>query len=204
MISLKCLIVFISLASLYLMPPVAGKKQSKLSPAQQVPADSGVKSQKTQDRVNDMNKIIYVSATLACDANRAFEMFTVKNRIQSWLSPLAYVEPVINGKYELFFDPSDPENNSTFGCKITAIVPGKLLSFEWKGPKQFKHFMNQANPLTHVVVSFIPCDKASTPCTEVYLIHSGWRNSAEWEEAREWFNKAWTAAFEQLEKQVNK
>lgn len=203
MIMLKRLIALISLVGLYLMPQVTLGNAFKPHP-QRISADSQVKGSRPHDGVNDMDKIIYVSATLDCDVNRAFEMFTVKERIQSWLAPLAYVEPVINGKYELFFDPADPENNSTIGCKITAIAPGKLLCFEWKGPKQFKHFMNQADPLTHVVVSFMPCDKASTPCTEVHLIHSGWRKSSEWEEAREWFNKAWTVAFEQLKKQVNK
>lgn len=150
-----------------------------------------------------MDKIIYQRARLQCDAHRAFEMFTVNELVQSWLAPLAEIEPFVGGKYELFWDPGDREINSTIGCKVTAVERDKVLSFEWKGPTQYQHFMNDADPLTHVVVFLVPCDQVTAPCTEAHLIHSGWRSSAEWEEAREWFERAWGAAFEELENQVN-
>ncbi len=153
-----------------------------------------------------MDKILYHSIRLDCDPKQAFKMFTVNEYLESWLTMKAEVEPRIGGKYELFWNPQDRENDSTLGCKITAIEPNKLLSFEWRGPKQYKHFMNKTNPLTHVVVSFIPCNKINnqSPCTEVHLVHSGWRSSTEWEEARLWFKKAWQNAFENLKKQINK
>ena len=91
------------------------------------------------------------------------------------------------------------ENNSTIGCRITAIEPDQFLSFEWRSPKQFKHFANQADPLTHVVVLFVPRGES----THVHLIHSGWRGTPEWEEARRWQGQAWSVAFERLEKLVN-
>ena len=49
-----------------------------------------------------------------------------------------------------------------------------------------------------VVVFFIPHGAE----TDVHLIHSGWRNTAEWEEARQWQATAWRGAFKELEKQV--
>ncbi|TKJ29008.1 MAG: hypothetical protein CEE40_10040 [Chloroflexi bacterium B3_Chlor] len=150
-----------------------------------------------------MDKIIYQRARLRCDSHRAFEMFTVNGLLESWLTALAEVEPVVGGKYELFWDPGDKEINSTIGCKVTAIERDKFLCFEWKGPAQYQHFMNEADPLTHVVVFFMPREDDSVPSTEAHLIHSGWRGSAEWEEAREWFERAWGAAFKELENQVN-
>ena len=143
-----------------------------------------------------MNNIIHVSARLNCGANRAFEMFTSSKLLQSWLVPLAEVEPVVRGRYELFWQPEDRENFSTLGCRVTAIEPDSFLSFEWKGPKQFKHFMNEADPLTHVTVFFIPSSENET---QAHLIHSGWRSGPEWEDARQWFERAWSAAFEQLQ-----
>jgi len=68
-----------------------------------------------------MTKILHHSVRLNCDTHRAYEMFTVNKLLQSWLTKLADVEPVVGGKYELFWDPEDKENNSTIGCKITAI-----------------------------------------------------------------------------------
>ena len=152
-----------------------------------------------------MNKILYQTVRLHCDANQAFEMFTKNEHLQSWLTTVADVEPKVGGKYELFWNPDDRENDSTIGCKVTAIGPNTFLAFEWKGPKQYKHFMNEADPLTHVVVFFIPCnpENPSTHSTEVHLIHSGWGSTAEWEEARLWFERAWTEAFKTLRKQIN-
>jgi uncharacterized protein YndB with AHSA1/START domain len=143
-----------------------------------------------------MDKIIHLSVFLHTPPDKAFDMFTNSHLLESWLTVLAEVEPVIGGKFELFWEPEDKANNSTLGCKITAIEKNKFLSFEWHSPKQFKHFANTSDPLTHVVVFFIP--KASN--TEVHLIHSGWRSSSEWEEARIWQEKAWKLAFNTLVK----
>ena len=147
-----------------------------------------------------MSRILNLSVLLECDTKKAFSMFTVNEMLQSWLTVIADVEPKVGGKYELFWDREDRDNNSTIGCSITAIEENKFLSFEWKGPSQFKHFMNNIVPLTHVVVFFIPQMKGNSSFTEVHLIHSGWGDSAEWEEARKWFAQAWSAAFERLAK----
>jgi uncharacterized protein YndB with AHSA1/START domain len=145
-----------------------------------------------------MDKIIYLNTALDCNPVRAFEMFTVNELLESWLTMKADVEPVVSGKYELFWNPENREIDSTIGCKVTAVEPGKFIAFEWKGPAQYDDFMNAADPLTHVVAFFVPAgDK-----TEVHLVHSGWRNTPEWEEARQWFVKAWDYAFKRLEEKT--
>lgn len=151
------------------------------------------------NKESNMNKIVHLSARLQCDVHRAFEMFTLNPLLESWLVNVAEVEPVAGGKYELFWEPEDRENNSTIGCRVTGIELNKFISFEWRSPKQYKHFANNADPLTHVVVFFVP----DGGITEVHLIHSGWRSLAEWEEARVWQDKAWAMAFKELERQVN-
>jgi uncharacterized protein YndB with AHSA1/START domain len=157
----------------------------------------------TQDTIakekRSVNKIIHVSTVLNCTPQKAFAFFTGNTLLQSWLTAVAEVEPKVGGKYELFWQPSDRENNSTIGCKVTAVEQNEFISFEWRSPKQFKHFANSADPLTHGVVFFIPKEDS----TEVHLIHSGWRSSPEWEEARQWQLNAWNGAFEQLRKKVN-
>ncbi len=147
-----------------------------------------------------MDNVIHHTVHLMCDPHKAFEMFTENHSIVSWLCPVAEVEAISGGKYELFWEPDNREDNSTIGCCITAIEPGQFLSFEWRSPKQFKHFANNADPLTHVVVFFIP----NRVGTCVHLIHSGWRSSVEWEEAGQWQDRAWGFAFQALEEQVKK
>ena len=147
-----------------------------------------------------MDKVVHLSTRFDCPPLRAFEMFTENCFLQRWLAPLAEVEPAVGGRYELFWEPDDRENNSTIGCRITAMESPKLLAFEWRSPKQFKHFANQADPLTHVVVTFLPADGG----TDVHLVHSGWRSAPEWEEARQWQERAWRMAFAELPKAVQR
>lgn len=148
-----------------------------------------------------MDKIIHKSAVLSCSPERAFEIFTVNEELVKWLTVIADVEPKVGGKYELIWNPEEREYDSTIGCKITTIEKDKFLSFEWKGPKQFSDFMNTVDPLTHVVVFFIPLDDGKI---EVHLIHSGWRDTPDWDSAREWFEVMWGSCFEELEKLINK
>lgn len=162
-----------------------------------------------------MNKIIHRSVSLHCDVYQAFDMFTRPELVQTWLAPVAEVVPMVSGKYELYWDmdagstkgrgkrrsTSTIQRNNTAGCKITAIEPGKLLSFEWKGPEQFE-FMNEADPLTHVVVYFQSSSSGPIPQTTVHFIHSGWHNTHEWDAARRWFEVFWSNAFERLDKQL--
>ena len=146
-----------------------------------------------------MDKIILQTATLNCPAEEAFEMFIDNRNLESWLTMKADVEPKPGGKYELFWDSNDTENNCTVGCKILAIAKPRYLNFEWKGPKHFKHFMNEIRPLTNVTVIFTPNGNQ----TLVSLIHTGWHDTDDWDQARQFFITAWKEAFEKLAEYVN-
>ena len=143
-----------------------------------------------------MHQIIHISCELRCDPQQAFKEFTDNRLLESWLCINANVTAEEGGAYELFWQPEKPEINSTLGSCITTIKPHQLLSFDWRSPVQFKDFANQADPLTHVTVSFYPLKDT----TVVHLIHSGWRKSANWAEAQEWQLKAWEMALASLQK----
>ncbi|MEX2961439.1 SRPBCC domain-containing protein [Microbulbifer sp. TYP-18] len=146
-----------------------------------------------------MDKIIHCTIDLPCDAKMAFQLFTDNQHLESWLTVEADVTTEVGGKYELFWDPQGRENNSTIGCKITAIEQNELLAFEWRSPVQFKRFANSADPLTHVVVCFIPDASGTT----VHLLHSGWRSTDEWEQARLWQERSWRFAFTRLSENIS-
>jgi uncharacterized protein YndB with AHSA1/START domain len=139
-----------------------------------------------------------------CPVEEAFRQFSDGAQLSRWLASSAEVEPFVGGKYELFWDVESRERNSTLGCKVTAIEPNKFIAFNWKGPEAFRRFMNTAEPLTHVVVFFIPQTPQPSPSTEVHLVHSGWGSTPEWDEARRWFEDAWRGAFEALSQQSNR
>jgi len=147
-----------------------------------------------------MEKIIQIKIEVNCDTHRAFKFFTENDLLETWLTEKAEVEPIVGGKYELFWEPENRENNSTIGCKITGIEQDKFISFDWKGPVKFKSFMNSADPLTHVIILFSP-SKVSQK-TDIYLFHTGWRNDQNWLQARDHFEKAWTNALIQLKENL--
>ncbi|MEM1268596.1 MAG: SRPBCC domain-containing protein [Bacteroidota bacterium] len=146
-----------------------------------------------------MDAVIHQSVQLRTSVSEAFDLFIEPTQLTSWLTAKANVEPTVGGRYELFWQPETPEDNSTIGCRITALVPNQLLAFEWRSPKPFKHFANDADPLTHVVVSFVPGDGKTT----VHLVHSGWRSTDEWAEAMHWQTRAWEGALAKLSARVH-
>ncbi|MBI3289007.1 MAG: SRPBCC domain-containing protein [Elusimicrobia bacterium] len=141
-----------------------------------------------------VDRVIHLSALVKAPPAQAFSHFTDNEKLQSWLTTLADVEPKVGGKYEPFWDPGDRQNNSTIGCRVTALAPAQLIAFQWRSPKQFKALANAADPLTHVVVTFAPEGAG----TRVHLVHSGWRSAPAWEEARAWQEKAWSLALKEL------
>nr|WP_241254428.1 SRPBCC domain-containing protein [Brevibacillus sp. SYP-B805] len=144
--------------------------------------------------------MIQLSLQINRPVEEVFRMFTVNEHLQGWLTQEANVEPMVGGRYELYWNPANKEVDSTIGCKVLAIEENKLLAFEWKGSSQFHHVMNEVRPLTHVMVFFYPREEG----TEIHLLHTGWRDTPEWEEAREWFTKAWSMSFSSLEKYLNR
>jgi uncharacterized protein YndB with AHSA1/START domain len=137
------------------------------------------------------DRILLKRVTLPGPAARAFAAWVEPTALQAWLCPRAIVEPCVGGKYELYWRPDDPENDSTIGCRFTAFERDQLLGFQWRSPAQFKSFANAADPLTHVVVTF----HADATNTAVTLLHSGWRSTPEWQEAAAWQDRAWDYAF---------
>lgn len=144
-------------------------------------------------------KIIHKRFELPCSVQEAFNAFLQEPALETWFTEKARVTPEVGGHYELFFEPDHPERNATVGCKITALVPNQLLAFDWKGPVEFEDFMNGAEPLTHVTIAFFPQGEG----TELHVIHTGWRPSEPWQEAREYFVRAWDQVLNALEVYVN-
>ena len=147
-----------------------------------------------------MDNVIHQSRTLPCSVTQAFACFTQNALLTRWLTADANVSAEVGGAYELFWQPDDRENNSTIGCKITALCENQLLAFEWKSPVQFKAFANQADPLTHVVVSFV---EHASGC-KIHLVHSGWRSSENWLSAYQWQQNAWHMGLDNLVKLIEK
>jgi uncharacterized protein YndB with AHSA1/START domain len=145
---------------------------------------------------SNTGNLIHATAVLHCPPAEAFRHFTDSGLLAEWLADRAEVEPKVGGKYEIFWkSPPAPPNRGTSGCKISVLVPDKLLAFDWIGPTMFDDAMNIADPATHVVVTFVPLPGGAT---EVHLVHSGWGHSPAWDKPRLWFERAWNGALKGL------
>lgn len=59
-----------------------------------------------------VDRIIHLSAELAIPPEEAFAFFTENSLQERWLTTRANVEPRVGGRYELFWDPDDPETTA--------------------------------------------------------------------------------------------
>lgn len=140
---------------------------------------------------------IVVDLPLNLSVEQAWNAWTQAGKLEQWLTVKAHIEAHVGGPYELFWQPETPNDNSTIGCKITALVPKKLIAFEWKGPVPFADLMNVQPVPTWVLVSF----EAVSPTHSIaHFRHTGWQTGERWEAARQWQTNAWIGAFEALKK----
>ena len=134
---------------------------------------------------------------LPATRDRVWEMWTTAVGLCSWLCLRAEVEPKVGGPFELFFNPdeSKPASDSTLGCKVLSVDRPRLLVFDWRGADELAEVMNApGTPRTRCQVELLPRPTG----TRLRVTHSGWGDGPGWEEARAWFDRAWSGALERL------
>lgn len=130
---------------------------------------------------------IRVEVSLATSLDKVWLAWTSSDPITSWFAPEANVEASVGGPFELFFDPTNHDHQSTNDCIFTLVESLRRLGFTWRGPDQFKGVMNDPTPLTSVMVNFLEVNGV----TRIIVEHSGWGEGGDWEEARVWHHEAW-------------
>ena len=143
-----------------------------------------------------INKSILINAPI----DLVWHAWTIPSRVSQWFAPKSVVEPRINGPYELYFNPTEPNTMNTKGCKITKISTEKELEFSWKGPDHLASIMNNDNELTTVNVSF----KKTGDSTELTVTHTGWKTDTQWKDAIDWHQMAWDGVLSSLKSNIEK
>ena len=130
---------------------------------------------------------VRIEVSISAPLERVWQAWTETEQVTEWFSPGANVEARVGGAFELFFDPSDHDHQSTKGCVFIAVEPMGRLAFTWKGPDQFDEVMNQPGGLTSAVVTF----QREGEAVRVSVEHGGWGDGEEWERAKAWHLNAW-------------
>jgi hypothetical protein len=76
--------------------------------------------------------------------------------------------------------------------RYMALQPKRMLSFDWNAPPSLPGARAQR---TFVVVRFFPVDASHTRLT---LHHVGWGDGGEWDQAYDYFSRAWDTVMQRL------
>jgi uncharacterized protein YndB with AHSA1/START domain len=129
-----------------------------------------------------------------------FKAWTTAEGMKSFFAPDAKVELKPGGAYEPYFVPTMQEGmRGAEGSKVISFVPNKKLVFSWSFPPSIPA-LRDAKEQTEVSVELT----ATGPNTQVKLTHTGWKEGADWEKGRAYFEKGWNAVLARLERKFRR
>lgn len=112
--------------------------------------------------------------------------WTTEEGTRSFFAPECKVDLKVYGEYEMYFAPDAPEGSrGGEGCKILAFQENHFLSFTWNAPP---HLPTVRDQKTVVIIRFA---RLSYKLTKLNFTHLGWGTGDEWDQAYEYFVKAW-------------
>jgi uncharacterized protein YndB with AHSA1/START domain len=127
----------------------------------------------------------------------AWAAWTTRDVIRSFLAPDARVEARAGGAFEIIFDPSAaPGERGADSMRFLAMQPKRMLSFDWNAPPHLPAVRKQR---TFVTVRFAP---VSARQTRVALHHTGWGEGGEWDQAHDYFDRAWGRVLQNLARRL--
>lgn len=138
------------------------------------------------ERTPATDPVIRREVTVAASVDRVWEAWTTEEGIRSFFAPACHVELEVGGLYEVFFDPdAEPGRRGAEGTRLMALQAPTMLAFTWNAPPHLPSVRRQD---THVVIRLVPIGDRETRVT---LTHDGWGEGGEWEQALEYFGRAW-------------
>jgi uncharacterized protein YndB with AHSA1/START domain len=131
-------------------------------------------------------RVISGEITIPASLDEVWRAWTTESGVCSFFAPRAHLDLRPGGAYEPLFDLDAPPGlQGAEGMQVLAVQPQQMLSFTWNAPPELPSVRGQ---LTHVVVRLFPLGDRST---KVKLIHDGWGSGGEWDQAYDYFLRAW-------------
>jgi uncharacterized protein YndB with AHSA1/START domain len=124
-----------------------------------------------------------------------WKAWTTSEGITSFFAPEAVVEPRPGGAFAIYMNPYAPPGlKGADDMRVLAVQAPKMLSFTWNAPPSLPEARAQR---TYVTVRLQPAGEGETRVT---LFHGGWGDGGQWDQAYEYFDKAWSSVLEALGK----
>lgn len=133
-----------------------------------------------------LEKSIHLEIEVPAERAKVWKAWTTESGVKSFFAPECKIDFRVYGEYEMYFMPDAEEGSrGGEGCKVLAFQENEFLSFTWNAPP---HLPNVRNQKTVVIIRL---KELSDQKTLVSLTHTGWGNNAEWDDAYNYFVKAW-------------
>lgn len=133
-----------------------------------------------------MIKQISFQVTLPAPLSEVWNAWTTEEGAKAFFAPDCRIDLRVGGAYEMYFNPAGPEGErGGEGLTLLAVQPESMLSFTWNAPPSLPEVRGQ---LTHVTLYF---ETDGEDNTRLSLVHNGWGEGGQWEQAFDYFTRAW-------------
>jgi len=138
---------------------------------------------------------IYQEVVVKAPVEEVWKAWSTSEGVQSFFGPEARVEAKPGGAFNVHFNPYAPPGlKGADDMQVLAVQENRLISFTWNAPP---HLPQARAQRTFVTVRMQPVGSGET---QVRLQHGGWGDGGEWEQAYDYFEKAWPNVLASLQK----
>ncbi len=133
-----------------------------------------------------MKKQINFEIKIPAPLSAVWGVWTTEEGAKTFFAPDCKIELQPGGAYEMYFNlDAPPGEKGGEGMIILAAQPERMLSFTWNAPPNLPEVRGE---MTHVVVHF---KETAAEETLVSLVHDGWGEGGEWDQAFDYVTRAW-------------
>ena len=134
----------------------------------------------------DVERVINGQVNVSASLTEVWHAWTTEEGAQSFFAPKCRIDLRPGGSYEMLFD-LDAEHGKQGGegMVVLAVQPKRMLAFTWNAPPDLPSVRGQ---MTHVIIRMLETEAGETLVT---LRHDGWGDGNEWEDAYQYFSRAW-------------
>ena len=137
---------------------------------------------------------IVKEAVVKAAPEAVWKAWSTAEGIATFFAPEARVDPRPDGLFEVYMNPyAAPGMKGADNMRILGVQENRMISFTWNAPP---HLPQARAQRTFVTVRMQPEGSE----TRVRLTHTGWGDGGEWDQAYDYFNRAWASVLANLQK----